>query len=108
MTIACMRFKEAAKLGTIKFLINIAGIQHIDFIEDFPMDAYDAMQALMVRAPFFLSKLCIPHMKNTSDGIGVVGNMASVHAHICTLAKASYNIAKFSLRALSPVHISRR
>lgn len=93
--------KEAAKLGTVKYLINIAGIQHIDFIEDFPMEKYDFMQALMTRAPFYLSKLCIPHMKNSADGIGVVGNMASAHAHISTLAKASYNIAKFSLRALS-------
>lgn len=93
--------KEAAKLGAVKYLINIAGIQHIDFIEDFPMDKYDAMQALMVRSPFLLSKLCIPYMKNSPDGRGVVGNMASVHGHICTLAKASYNIAKFSLRALS-------
>jgi 3-hydroxybutyrate dehydrogenase len=92
---------EAAKLGVVKYLINIAGIQHIDFIEDFPMEKYDLMQALMVRAPFFLSKLCIPHMKNSPDGVGVVGNMASAHAHICTLAKTSYNIAKFSMRALS-------
>lgn len=92
---------EAAKLGTVKYLINIAGVQHIDFIEDFPMEKYDFMQRLMVRAPFFLSKLCIPHMKNSPDGVGVVGNMASVHGHICTLAKTSYNIAKFSMRALS-------
>ena len=93
--------KEAAKLGAVKYLVNIAGVQHIDFIEDFPLDKYDFMQDLMVRAPFLLSKLCIPHMKNTTDGIGVVGNMASAHAHISTLAKASYNIAKFSLRALA-------
>lgn len=92
---------EAAKLGTIKYLINIAGIQHIDFIEDFPMERFDYMQRLMVRAPFYLSKLTIPHMKNSSDGRGVIGNMASAHAHISTVAKTSYNIAKFSLRALS-------
>ncbi|MBU0514742.1 MAG: SDR family NAD(P)-dependent oxidoreductase [Proteobacteria bacterium] len=92
---------EAVKLGTIKYLINVAGIQHIDFIEDFPMERYDHMQRLMVRAPFYLSKLTIPHMKNSSDGRGVIGNMASAHAHVSTLAKASYNISKFALRALS-------
>ncbi|MGB6065205.1 MAG: SDR family oxidoreductase, partial [Desulfomonilaceae bacterium] len=32
---------------------------------------------------------------------GVIGNMASVHAHICTKNKAVYNITKFGLRALS-------
>lgn len=93
--------QEAAKLGTIKYLINIAGIQHIDPIDRFPMDKYDLMQRIMVRAPFFLSRLTIPHMKNSADGRGVIGNMASAHAHICTLNKPAYNIAKFSLRALS-------
>lgn len=92
---------EAAKLGTIKYLINIAGIQHIDYIEDFPIEKFDYMQRLNLRAPFFLSQLCIPHMKRSSDGRGVVGNMASAHAHICTLAKSSYNISKFGLRALA-------
>ena len=40
-------------------------------------------------------------MKKSSDGTGVIGNMASVHAHICTINKPVYNITKFGLRALS-------
>ena len=91
----------AAKLGTVKYLVNIAGIQHIDSVENFPMAKYDLMQRLMLRAPFFLSKLAIPHMRKSSDGTGVIGNMASVHAHICTVNKPVYNITKFGLRALS-------
>jgi 3-hydroxybutyrate dehydrogenase len=78
---------EASMLGTIRYLANIAGIQHIDSIENFPMGKYDLMQRLMLRAPFYLSQLCIPHMKNSDDGIGVIGNM--------------YNITKFGLRALT-------
>ena len=93
--------EEAAKLGTIKYLANIAGIQHIDSVENFPMEKYDLMQKIMLRAPFYLSKLTIPHMKNATDGAGVIGNMASVHAHICTVNKPVYNITKFGLRALS-------
>jgi 3-hydroxybutyrate dehydrogenase len=93
--------EEAAKLGTIKCLANIAGIQHIDSVDNFPMEKYDLMQRIMLRAPFFLSTLTIPHMKKSSDGTGVIGNMASVHAHICTLNKPVYNITKFGLRALS-------
>ncbi|WP_041273270.1 SDR family oxidoreductase [Desulforapulum autotrophicum] len=92
---------KAATLGNIKYLANIAGIQHIDSIENFPMERYDYMQRLMVRAPMFMAQKTIPHMKKTSDGTGAVGNMASIHAHICTLNKASYNIAKFGLRALA-------
>jgi len=92
---------EAAKLGNIRFLANIAGMQHIDSIENFPMETYDLMQRIMLRAPFYLSKLCIPHMKNTDDGIGVIGHIASIHAHICTVNKPVYNITKFGLRALA-------
>jgi len=92
---------DAAKLGTVKYLVNIAGIQHIDSIENFPMEKYDLMQRLMLRAPFLLSKLTIPHMKKSKDGTGVIGNMASIHAHICTMNKPVYSITKFGLRALS-------
>ena len=41
---------EAAKLGIIKYLVNIAGIQHIDSIDNFPMETYDVMQRIMLRA----------------------------------------------------------
>jgi len=92
---------EAAKLGTIKYLANIAGIQHIDSVDNFPMEKYDLMQRLMLRAPFLLSQLAIGHMKQSSDGIGVIGHMASIHAHICTKNKPVYNITKFGLKALS-------
>lgn len=92
---------EAAGMGTIKYLANIAGIQHIDAVEDFPMEKYDLMQRLMLRAPFYLSQLVIPHLKKSRDGRGVIGHMASVHAHICTMKKPVYNITKFGLRALA-------
>jgi 3-hydroxybutyrate dehydrogenase len=93
--------EEASKMGTIRYVANIAGIQHINAVEDFPMEKYDFMMRLMVRAPFLLSKLVIPHMKRSKDGKGVIANMGSIHAHISTLNKPVYNIAKFSMRALS-------
>jgi len=92
---------DAAKLGAIKYVANIAGIQHIDSVENFPMEKYDLMQRLMLRAPFYLSKLCIPHMKKSKDGTGVIGNMSSIHAHVSTVNKPVYNITKFGLRALA-------
>lgn len=92
---------EATKLGRIRYLANIAGMQHIDPVERFPMEVYDRMMRIMLRAPFYLSQLCIPHMRRNPDGVGVIGQMASVHAHICTLNKPVYNITKFGLRALA-------
>jgi 3-hydroxybutyrate dehydrogenase len=93
--------QEAAKLGNIRYLANIAGIQHIDSIENFPMAKYDLMMAIMLRAPFYLSKLVIPFFHKNHDGRGVIGNMSSIHGHICTLNKPVYNMTKFGLRGLS-------
>jgi 3-hydroxybutyrate dehydrogenase len=95
----CVR--QASQHGNIKFLANIAGLQHIDSIETFPMQKYDLMMKIMLRAPFYLSKLCIPHMKKSEDGVGAIGNMSSVHGHMVTKNKPVYNITKFGLRGLA-------
>jgi 3-hydroxybutyrate dehydrogenase len=95
----CVR--QASQHGSIKFLANIAGIQHIDSIENFSMQIYDLMQKIMLRAPFYLSKLCIPHMKGSEDGSGAIGNMSSIHGHIVTRNKPVYNLTKFGLRGLA-------
>ena len=92
---------QAAQYGSIKFLVNNAGIQHIDPIENFPMKTYDFMMSIMLRAPFYLSKLCIPHIKKSADGTGAIGNMCSVHGHMVTRNKPVYNITKFGLRGLA-------
>ena len=93
--------EKAASLGKIRYLANVAGIQTISPIEDFPMEKYDQMQNLMLRAPFYLSRLVIPHIKNNGDGCGVIANMASIHAHICPPNKSVYCITKFGLRGLT-------
>lgn len=93
--------RQASQYGNIKFLANIAGLQHIDSIDNFPMKTYDLMMGIMLRAPFYLSKLCIPHMKKSEEGGGAIGNMSSVHGHMVTKNKPVYNITKFGLRGLA-------
>lgn len=92
---------EAAKLGTIKFLINLARERHHAPLETYPMKIYDRIQRVMLRAPFLLSKLVIPYMHKSADGQGVIGHMASVWAHRCARDQAAYNIVNFGLRALA-------
>lgn len=93
--------KEASRYGQIKYLANIAGIQHIDSVENFPMEDYDVMQRINLRAPLYLSKLCIPYMKDSEDGTGVVGNMSSQLGHIATKLKPAYSMTKFGIRGLT-------
>jgi len=52
----------------VRYAANIAGMQHIAAIADFPMDTYDFMHDLMLRSPFLLSKHVIPHVEATDDG----------------------------------------
>ena len=93
--------EEAATCGDIKYLANIAGLQHIDSIEEFPMEVYDTIHEVMLRAPLYLSKLCLPHIRATDDGRGAIGNMASVHGHYVTAEKVAYNVSKFGIRGLT-------
>lgn len=91
----------AAEEGQIRYLANIAGLQHISPIDEFPMDMWDTMYQVMLRAPMYLSKLTLPHIKDSDDSHGVIGNMASVHGHYVTQDKAAYNTMKFGLRGLT-------
>ncbi|GAA0219512.1 SDR family oxidoreductase [Halobaculum roseum] len=93
--------ETAAGHGDLRYLANVAGMQHIDAIEDFPMEQYDRMHDVMVRAPLHLAKRTIPHVRATDDGVGAVGNMASVHGHYVTADKVGYNVSKFGLRGLT-------
>lgn len=91
--------ETAADLGDLRFVANIAGIQHVAPLEEFPMDVYDTMQDVMVRAPVLVSKHALPHIRDA--GGGAIGNMASVHGHYVTSDKVAYNVAKFALRGLT-------
>lgn len=93
--------EEAAKLGSIKYLANIAGLQHVAPLDQFPMEKYDLMHQVMLRAPFYLSRLVLPRIRRSADGTGAIGNMASIHAHVSTLNKAAYNVLKFGMRGLT-------
>ncbi|WP_232701736.1 SDR family NAD(P)-dependent oxidoreductase [Halobacterium wangiae] len=91
--------EAAAELGDLRYVANVAGLQHVAPIEEFPMDVYDTMQAVMVRAPTLIAKHALPHIREA--GSGAVGNMASVHGHYVTADKVAYNVAKFGIRGLT-------
>jgi 3-hydroxybutyrate dehydrogenase len=92
--------EAAADLGQLRYVANIAGLQHIDPIDQFPTEKWDLLQDVMVRAPFLLTKHAMPHIRE-GDGRGAIANMASVHGHYATSAKAAYITAKFALRGLT-------
>jgi 3-hydroxybutyrate dehydrogenase len=91
---------EALRLhGTVHVLVNNAGFQHVSPIEDFPEDQWDRMLALMLTAPFLLTRYLWPAMKKQKWGRVV--NIASIHALVASPFKAGYISAKHGLVGLT-------
>lgn len=91
--------KTLASLGTVHVLINNAGYQHVSPIEDFPEDQWDRMIALMLTAPFLLTRYCWPAMKKQKWGRVV--NIGSIHSLVASPFKIAYTSAKHGLLGLA-------
>ncbi|ADQ68754.1 dehydrogenase of unknown specificity, short-chain alcohol dehydrogenase like protein [Halogeometricum borinquense DSM 11551] len=91
----------AADQGELRYVANIAGMQHIASIPEFPMEKYDFIVDIMLRAPFLTAKLAMPHIRATDDGVGAIANMSSVHGHYATQDKPAYITAKHGLEGLT-------
>ena len=78
--------------GALDVLVNNAGFQHIDPIADFPEDTWERMIAVMLTAPFLLSKYAWPYL--TRSGQGRIINIASIHGQVASPFKSAYISAK--------------
>lgn len=87
--------------GTIDVLINNAGFQHIDFIENFPTDTFKQMINTMLVASFIAIKHVFPLMKKQQKGRII--NIASINGLIGFAGKAAYNSAKHGVIGLTKV-----
>jgi 3-hydroxybutyrate dehydrogenase len=97
----CRRLIDEAlrKHGSVHVLVNNAGFQHVSPIEDFPEDQWEKMLALMLTAPFLLTRYVWPQMKKQKWGRIV--NIASIHALIASPFKVGYIAAKHGLVGLT-------
>ena len=88
-----------AESGAVHILVNNAGLQHVSPIEDFPEEAWDRLLAVMLTAPFLLTKAFLPGM--VEAGWGRVINIASVHGLVASPYKSAYVSAKHGLLGLT-------
>ncbi len=97
----CRRLIDATldRFGKVDILINNAGFQHMDAIENFPEDKWDEMLMVMLTAPFLLTKYAWPSMKKS--GWGRIVNISSIQGLVASPFKAAYVSAKTGLLGLT-------
>ncbi|MCD8350286.1 MAG: 3-hydroxybutyrate dehydrogenase [Planctomycetaceae bacterium] len=87
------------KHGRIDILVNVAGVQTVSPIDEFPEDRWDFIIALMLTAPFYMTRYVWPSMKK--NGWGRIINLNSIHGLVASEFKAAYVSAKHGLMGLT-------
>jgi 3-hydroxybutyrate dehydrogenase len=96
---AALVTQTIADFGKVDILVNNAGIQHVSPIEEFPVDKWNAIQALNLSASFHTTRAAFGAMK--AAGWGRIINLASVHGLIASPYKSAYVAAKHGVLGLT-------
>jgi len=85
--------------GGVDVLVNNAGYQHIDPVDEFCEDTWSKMIEVMLVAPFRLTKHLLGGMKERTWGRII--NIASIHGLVASPYKSAYIAAKHGLVGLT-------
>ncbi len=86
------------ELLELDVLINCAGINRIDYLEDVPLEDWEAIMAVNVRAPFLLAQGLLPQLKRSR---GTICNIISNASHVPMTASLAYNASKGALHIMT-------
>jgi 3-hydroxybutyrate dehydrogenase len=79
----------------IDILINNAGVQHVQKIEEFPVAKWDLLLDVMVKGAFLMTRAVLPGMR--ARGFGRIINIGSIHSLVASPYKSAYVAAKHAL-----------
>ena len=85
--------------GKVDVLVNNAGIQHVEPIETFPIEKWNAIIAINLSAAFHAIRAVIPEMK--ARNWGRIINVASAHALVASPFKSAYVASKHGVLGLT-------
>lgn len=85
----------------VDVLINNAGLQYVSRLEDFPMDKWEQLIAVMLTGAARLTRALLPSMREA--GHGRIVNIGSIHALVASRYKSAYVAAKHGLLGFSKV-----
>ena len=86
-------------LGDVDVLVNNAGIQHVEAIETFPPEKWDAIIAINLSSAFHATRAVVAGMKERKWGRIV--NVASAHGLVASPYKSAYVAAKHGIVGLT-------
>ena len=86
-----------ADFGSIDGLISNAGLVFKGSIEDADESYWESVMQVNLRAPYILSRACLPHLKETK---GVIVHTSSIHAQHQTEYLSAYASSKAGLESL--------
>jgi 3-hydroxybutyrate dehydrogenase len=85
--------------GAVDVLVNNAGIQHVESIETFPPEKWNAIIAINLSAAFHATRAVVAGMK--ARRFGRIINVASAHAIVASPFKSAYVSAKHGIVGLT-------
>ncbi|QGF22464.1 SDR family NAD(P)-dependent oxidoreductase [Raineyella fluvialis] len=85
----------------VDIIVNVAGIQTVSPIEDFPVERFELIMRVMLHAPWYLIRQSVPHMY--AHNWGRIINLSSAHGLRASEFKSAYVTAKHGLEGLSKV-----
>ena len=97
--IADMVAEAEQAFGAVDIVVNNAGIQHVEPIEDFPVEKWDAILAINLSSAFHTIHGTLAKMKER--GWGRIVNIASAHGLVASPFKSAYVAAKHGILGLT-------
>jgi 3-hydroxybutyrate dehydrogenase len=86
------------RFGRLDVIVPNAGVQHVAPIDEFPVERWETIVALMLTSPFLLAKATWPALRESGEGRFIA--IASVHGLVASPYKAAYVAAKHGLLGL--------
>jgi 3-hydroxybutyrate dehydrogenase len=86
------------RFGRLDVVVANAGIQHVAPIEEFPLERWQAIIALLLTSPFLLAQHAWPALRRSGQGRFIV--IASAHALAASPYKSAYVSAKHGVLGL--------
>lgn len=91
--------REQSETKGIDVLINNAGMQYVEKIEDFPPEKWRQLIDIMLVGPAMTTRAVLPAMKQ--NNYGRIVNIGSVHSLVASAYKSAYVSAKHGLIGLA-------